>query len=156
MAKRIFHIAFIQLILIFSCQEATQLNENQKAAVRENIQAMAEKFFNALDAHNTDAAMAYIDSSAAFNYVSFFNFKISRTDIHYAYKEISSLKSEWRTMEIDTITTLFAYFQGDFHQAGTDSTGKVNEISGNISALVTFQDKNWKFLKGQIYTKSLK
>ena len=134
--------AYIFLLLFFSCQDDAQLSEKQKAEITEEIKEMAGQFFYQLDANNTDAAMNYIDSSAAFSYVSFFNLKISRTDIASAYKVITSLKSEWRTMEIEPITTRVAYFQGNFQQAGTDSTGTVHEISGSISALVRFQDKN--------------
>ena len=148
--------AFILSILFFSCQDGAQLSDEQNIEITENIRNMAGQFFYELDANHTDAAMNYIDSSATFSYVSFFNLKISRTDIANAYKGISSLKSEWRTLEIEPITSCVAFFQGYFQQAGTDSTRKVQEISGSISALVRFQANNWKFLKGQIYTESLK
>jgi hypothetical protein len=116
---------------------------------------MATQLFIDLDADKVDEAMNHIDSSAVFHYISLFGLQISREDIAAAYKGVISLKSQWKYTDIEPLTTELAYFQGSFHQSITDSLEKVHEMRGSMSAIVTIQDKNWRFLKGQIYTKSI-
>ena len=150
----------ILVVILFSCQKDSQLSEVQKEEIIDNVKEMASQFFIELDAGRINNAMNYIDSSATFNFIDFFIGTIKRDDISNAYssglKRRNSFMSQWIDIEIDPLTNKLAYYQGHFNQVMTDSLGEVHKVNGYISTIVTLRDKNWKFLKGQIYMQELK
>jgi hypothetical protein len=141
-------ITLIPLIILFSCQDRSQLSETQCEEIEEGVKGMATQLFTDLDANKLDEAMNHIDSLAVFHYISLFGLQISREEIAAAYKGVISLKYQLKYTDVEPLTTQLAYFQGSFHQSMTDSLEKVQEMRGSMSAIVTLQDKNWRFLKG--------
>jgi hypothetical protein len=153
MKKIIYILSFIVSLYLFACEKECKISEARENQIKSEITEMTSQFFSALDSNHVDQAMQYIDTSATFILVPFLDgsLKISREDIVKAYRNITTLKSNWQKIEIDPLMNNLAYCQGSFKQVFTDSTGKSQNMFGKISALIKYQNNIWKFYKGQIY-----
>jgi len=146
--------------ILLSCHDESQLSDAERIEIIGAVKKTASQLFIELDSNKIDNAMKYIDSTATFKYIGFFIGTIKREDILNAYrsghKRGVSLMSQWVNIEVDPLTNQLAYFQGHFNLIETDSLREDHKTYGYISSIITLNNKNWKYLKGQIFMKDIK
>lgn len=147
-------IVFLLVItcLVVSCQQnASVLDSKESDLVRESVQRMTASLMNDLSSSGPVAWLNYFEESPDFFMVSdgqlaFKDYQSGKLFVeNILIKNILKINLQWNQLRIDPLTSGLASIGGNFHEDLTDSSGKVIQSGGYLTAVVKLTNRGWKF-----------
>jgi SnoaL-like domain len=139
------------LILFISCHSNnSNLRADERSLVKDSISLMTVNITNDLSAHGPVAWLNYFEDVPDFfmavdGEMAFMNYQSAKIFIQDTLvKTIRKINLQWSHLRIDPLTTQLASIGADFHEDLTDSTGKIIQGDGYITAIAVQTNEGWK------------
>jgi len=156
-----FIILLLVICQVVACQRGNiQLDSKESNLVRDSVHLMMANLITDLSSRGPVAWLNYFEESPDFFMVSdgqlaFKDYQSGKMFIENTLiKNILKINLEWNQLRIDPLTSELASIGGNFHEDLTDSSGKIIESDGYLTAVAKRTNRGWKF--GNLHWSMLK
>jgi len=137
--------------LVASCQpSASTLDSKESNLVMDSVHLMTANLINDLSSRGPVAWLNYFEESPDFFMVSdgqlaFKDYQSGKLFIENTLiKNILNINLQWNHLRIDPLTSELASMGGNFHEDLTDSSGKIIQSDGYLTAVAKLTNRGWK------------
>src|SRR6266498_5958071 len=134
MKVKLIHLIAPLCTVFYCCAQSTQLKENDKALIIDDIRKMMDKYQSDINKEGLLAEFKYLDNSPDFfwippGYLSPISYDSVVSVIKKNAPLFKSVINKWDAMTIIPLNKNFASYAASFHSVMTDTAGNENKIS---------------------------
>jgi hypothetical protein len=147
-------LTFFSILTIVSCRQSTQLTENEKVNIIEDVRQTLNNFYEDVRKSGLTAEFKYLDNSSGFfwvppGYSSSISYDSVKTVLKQNAPKYKSVNNSFDTLKIIPLSKELASYTGRLNSTIVNKLGKVMTFSLVETGVLIKRKDGWKLLNGQ-------